>query len=132
MDDVLTGRCLCGQTRYRATKAPERVGHCHCDMCRRASGAVALTLAVFERDAVEWEGSLKHYRSSQTASRGFCSRCGSPLTYEPDNRPTKILISVGSMDKPERTPAEFSIFTNEKIAWLRLDEHLDQHPQWID
>ena len=132
MSDDITGRCLCGQVRYRARAAPERVGHCHCYMCRRASGAVAFTLAVFERDTVEWEGTVKQYRSSATVSRGFCPECGSPLTYEPTNRPTKVLISIGTMDAPNEMPAEFNIFTRERIEWLRLDEHLEQFPGWKD
>ena len=130
MNREITGHCLCGQVRYRALRAPERVGHCHCDMCRRASGAVAFTLAVFERDDVQWEGNLKRYRSSATVSRGFCAECGSPLTYEPATRPTKVLISVGSMDDPDQVPAEFNIFTREKISWLQLDEHLERFPGW--
>ena len=128
----ITGHCLCGQVRYRARRAPERVGHCHCDMCRRASGAIAFTLAVFERYDVQWEGNLKHYRSSDAASRGFCAECGSPMTYEPHGRPGKILISVGSLDEPDRVPAEFSIFTSEQIPWLKLDQHLAQFHGWYE
>lgn len=129
---MITGRCLCGQVCYQTNGPPERVGHCHCDMCRRASGAVAFTLAVFDRDQVQWQGQLKHYQSSKTASRGFCAQCGTPLTYEPINRPTKVLISLGSMDEPDKTPAEFSLFTREKIKWLHLDEDLIQYPGWVD
>ena len=101
-------------------------------MCRRASGAIAFTLAVFKRDQVHWQGQLTHYRSSDTASRGFCAKCGTPLTYEPTKRATEVLISVGSMDNPDMAPAGFSIFAREKISWVKLDEHLVQYPAWVD
>ena len=132
MNTYVTGQCLCGQVRYRAARAPERAGHCHCDMCRRASGAVAFTLAVFERDDIEWHGTVKHYQSSATAKRGFCAECGSALTYEPTKRPSKVMISIGTMDNPEQVPAEFNIFTRERISWLRLDEHLEDFSGSMD
>lgn len=39
----LEGGCLCGAVRYRVTGKPYHVTHCHCSMCRRASGAPLVT-----------------------------------------------------------------------------------------
>ena len=35
----ITGRCLCGATRYRITAPLLWCAFCHCDSCRRATGA---------------------------------------------------------------------------------------------
>ena len=38
------GRCLCGAVRFRAWGPPKWVMWCHCDSCRRHSGAPASVL----------------------------------------------------------------------------------------
>lgn len=38
LPDVLCGGCYCGALRYRIAAAPIGVGHCHCSICRRATG----------------------------------------------------------------------------------------------
>ena len=42
-----TGRCLCGAIRYRAGGAPKWIANCHCDSCRRVTGAPLTTYAGF-------------------------------------------------------------------------------------
>ena len=49
---TITGACLCGAVRFEASVPPRRVTHCHCGMCRRASGAAVATFATFESDKV--------------------------------------------------------------------------------
>ena len=71
MSTGIAGSCLCGRVRFEASRPPRRVTHCHCDMCRRATGAVAGTFAAFESDAVRWIGEPARYDSSERAWRGF-------------------------------------------------------------
>ena len=35
--------CLCGHIRYRASGPPYAVNHCHCEQCRRYTGAIYAT-----------------------------------------------------------------------------------------
>lgn len=35
---TVTGACLCGAVRFEADRPPRRITHCHCSMCRRATG----------------------------------------------------------------------------------------------
>ncbi|MCH7570537.1 MAG: GFA family protein, partial [Deltaproteobacteria bacterium] len=70
--DEITGGCLCGDVRFYASGPPRRVTHCHCDMCRRAVGAVVATFATFKSSRVDWRGQLARYDSSDRAWRGFC------------------------------------------------------------
>lgn len=127
----ITGGCNCGAVRYRISAAPLRVSHCHCATCRRASGAVAATLAAFPADAVEWTGEEpKTYRSSDFAFRRFCPVCGSQLEFGFDARPELRIIAVGSMDDPSAAPAIRHNFISEKLPWVHLDEHLPARPRW--
>lgn len=127
----IAGGCNCGAIRYRIDAAPLRVSHCHCATCRRASGAVAGTLAAFPAEAVHWEGAAPvTWRSSDFAVRRFCGICGSPLEFRFDSRPELRLIALGSMDDPSAAPAIRHNFISEKVDWVHLDEHLPARPRW--
>jgi hypothetical protein len=70
-------------------------------------------------DVVEFtKGERALYESSPGVMRGFCSRCGSTLTYEFDD---EIHIHIGAMDRPEDFPpcSELS-FPEERISWFQI------------
>ncbi len=73
-----TGRCACGAVTFTA-QAPCNYGACHCQMCRRWNGGPGL--AVNCGTAVEIEGDVRIWNSSEWAERGFCAACGSALFY---------------------------------------------------
>ncbi|MEE8506419.1 MAG: GFA family protein [Kiloniellales bacterium] len=124
-NDIHEGGCLCGAVRYRITGPIDRVGHCHCRMCQRANGAVAVTWATVPLAHFEvTQGAPATYRSSATARRQFCSACGSSLTFWFERNPEEIDVSVGTLDHPERHPADHHNWTTSKLPWLRLDEDL--------
>jgi hypothetical protein len=80
---VFEGGCVCGAVRWRATGEPLYAYHCHCRMCQRQSGAAFLTGVTFPFDAVNWlKGEPHLYRSSENAKRGFCSQCGSWISWQ--------------------------------------------------
>ncbi|MDX1605108.1 MAG: GFA family protein, partial [Candidatus Competibacterales bacterium] len=93
--------CLCGAVRYRARGPLRPVIACHCRQCRRSSGHyVAATAAALETLALEDPlGSLRWYRSSPEARRGFCGRCGSSLLWQRDGAAT-VSLMAGTLDGP--------------------------------
>ncbi len=122
------GGCLCGAVRYVGRGAPNWVAHCHCQSCRRASGAVILTWAGFPGGNYEvTRGSPRFNGSSPGLRRSFCSACGTPLTFESERFPGEVRITVGSLDHPDALPAQGHVFTEEQIAWLHLDDDLPKH-----
>ena len=44
----ITGGCLCGAVRYEVSGEPARVVNCHCDNCRKATGAAIATNVFFK------------------------------------------------------------------------------------
>lgn len=36
---MIDGSCLCGAVRFRLAVRPQFINHCHCRLCRKASGA---------------------------------------------------------------------------------------------
>ena len=120
------GGCLCGSIRYRASEAPQWAAHCHCSMCRKVSGAPFLTFMEFPQGTFEWtQGEPVRYQSSPGVIRGFCSSCGSTLTYEPDGM---LFVSVGSLDEPRHVQIESHCYTKGRLPWVKLADGLPDFP----
>jgi hypothetical protein len=127
-----TGGCLCGAVRFRARGNPTLVDHCHCSMCRKASGAPVVTSANFPAESFAWtKGKLKFYRSSPKARRGFCAKCGSQLTFRFDKRTDYVSVNVGCLDRPERVKPQCHIFVDTMIPWLHMKDGLPRHRRGV-
>lgn len=121
---TVTGSCLCGAVCFTAAVEPRRVTHCHCGMCRRATGGAVATFATFESNQVTWAGPLARYDSSDVGWRGFCPHCGSSLCFGYKPRPERIYIALGVFDDPDAYPAGFHDYRENRIDWLHVDDHL--------
>ncbi len=76
---TLTGNCLCGAVTVTAqAEITPRLRACHCDMCRRHTSGMFVSI---ETDSATFEGPAQSFRSSEWAERGFCGTCGSTLWY---------------------------------------------------
>ncbi len=119
------GGCLCGALRYRVSGPIDHVTHCHCTMCRRWSGAVAVTWFTVSLDRFEIaKGELATYRSSSHGERRYCPECASQIAFWSSQRPGEIDITLGSLDHPEGYPADYHVWTSARLPWLHLDEDL--------
>lgn len=124
------GGCLCGATRYRARADARALTLCHCNSCRRASGAQSVAWAVFPTGAFEFtQGEPSRFRSSPQVVRTFCGQCGTPLTYQHESRDDAIDVTTASLDEPDRFAPRFEIWCEEKVAWETLDPKLVHYPR---
>lgn len=76
----LNGQCMCGAVTVTATGAAPVIRACHCDMCRRWTSSMFMSVPTVP-GSVTVTGPAKTYRSSDWAERAFCGTCGSPLWY---------------------------------------------------
>jgi hypothetical protein len=124
----LEGGCLCGGIRYRVTGQPYHLTHCHCITCRRASGAPFVTWFSVPGDGfLVRQGELVRYRSSPGAVRGFCGRCGTQLTFQRDDTPKEIDITMCSLDDPEALAPEDHTYVRSRLRWIVLSDGLPAH-----
>ena len=129
-DSVLEGGCLCGDIRYRATAAPFWVGHCHCRMCQKHTGAAFATDAMFRIDHLFWpQSEPTYYRSSETTERGFCPRCGSTVSGRYVKKPDVLIMAVGTLDNPDLVEPTLHEWTSSRAKWLHLDDGLREFPE---
>ena len=121
MNQSWEGGCLCGAVRFRAEGAPKWTIWCHCQSCRRHSGAPAAAFAAFDEAVVEVvKGEITRFASSPGMRRGFCATCGSTLTCQGGATPHELHIHLGAFDHPERLPPMGEYFTEERLPWFRL------------
>lgn len=122
----LEGGCLCGSVRYRVTGPPKWAAHCHCRSCQRATGAAFASWAGLRSDDLAMlKGSVSIYHSSPGVDRGFCSTCGTSLTYaNGDAWPGEIHILLPTLDDPSAITPKIHAYTADQITWIKLDDGL--------
>ena len=124
-----TGSCLCGSVTYSVHGPLRDVIVCHCRMCRRLSSHASAFSACAPGDLRIAAGrNLRWYRSSPSARRGFCSKCGAQLFWEPAHG-GHISISAGSLDEPTHLKIIEQIFLDAKgdyydVVTAATDAHL--------
>jgi len=134
---ILHGGCLCGAVSYALETPTDFCAHCHCDSCRRATGAAFVTWTSVPRERFELasgEDALTWHRSSDTIRWGFCARCGSTLLYEADAeghaeapKTDRVYVTVASLrDAMDRAPAAHVSF-EEHVSWFEPGDHLPKH-----
>jgi GNAT superfamily N-acetyltransferase len=130
LPEAVSGGCLCGAVRYRVAAAPLEVVHCHCSLCRRATGAPFVTWATFAATAFSLTaGAPVERRSTPGAVRTHCAACGTALTFREDARPGSVDVTVGSLDDPEALPPTGHIWVSRRLSWLDLDDVLPRHAE---
>jgi hypothetical protein len=124
---VLEGGCLCGAVRYRAQGTPYDVTHCHCTLCRRASGAPFVTWFSVPAQGFRFvQGMPSRFASSPEAVRTFCGRCGTALTFQLHSAPDEIDVTVCSLDDPDSLTPQDHIYTRSRLRCIALADGLPQ------
>jgi hypothetical protein len=128
--DTYDGGCLCGAIRFRAAGPARNPCFCHCQSCRRASGAPVVAWATFPAAGFRLtRGALREHRSSEPVTRGFCAACGTALTYRHHARPQEIDVTLATLDDPGALVPESHIWVAEKISWVISGDALPQYQQ---
>lgn len=124
---AFTGGCLCGAVRYEVEGELLRAARCHCDDCRRSTGAAFATNVFVPADALKIvQGETKTYQhrtdSGSTMTRAFCADCGSPLYgFSSANEATRS-IRVGAIDDASFVKPQIEVFTARKLACTTLGD----------
>jgi adenylate cyclase len=131
IEGPFTGGCLCGAIRYEVDRVFDVI-NCHCNNCRRSSGAPVTVTAQVPGDAFRVvEGSPSAYRTSASGRSVFCGTCGSGLygeflsTDHPLAREGRYFsVRVGTLDSPERLRPLIHQFIESKLSWVEIHDDL--------
>ena len=127
---MVTGGCMCGAVRYRASGTPEGSGYCHCRSCRHHTGAPVAAFVVFAAEQIEWvAGDRARYESSPGIVRAFCRDCGTSLTWEGGHKGRDLIdLHISTLDEPSAFLPNEHTHYGERIPWLQLTDDLPKYP----
>jgi hypothetical protein len=124
----LRGRCLCGAVHYESGPPVSRAAFCHCESCRRASGAHIVAWTTVRRDGYTiTRGMPREFGSSPPVRRTFCGDCGTPLTYSHTEAPDTVDVTIATVDDPGAIAPIDHLWMEDAVAWDRPCDGLPQY-----
>jgi hypothetical protein len=87
-------------------------------MCQKASGGPFMAFVRFPAQQVHWLSMPAIFASSNSVERGFCRKCGTPLSYRQVDGPN-ISLTLNSLDDPEAVRPEISFSAVTQVSWCR-------------
>jgi len=136
MTKTLTGSCLCGQVAYKAEAEPVFAAHCHCDDCRKNTGAAYAPLVFVPAKSLTWQGETRAYThtadSGSIMTKHFCTQCGTQLFGSNANRNDRIHIKVGTLDDASWFQPWYNVFASRRLPSTPINTEVpdaDKMPQ---
>jgi hypothetical protein len=132
--EKIRGSCLCGGVHFSFSLPHVRFNYCHCESCRKATGASNAANILIPPAQFRWENgeALVSRFTDSFANPGFrrwfCSRCGGPLPKL--NRTNEFMvIPAGLLNDPLPIRPERSIYWGERATWL---VSVDEIPKYLE
>ncbi len=125
---VSQGQCLCGQVQFEIDTPARWAWHDHSATSRRAHGAAYATYVGSWRKRfriTRGKTGIARYEDKATkAVRSFCTRCGSPLTYERARSPHMVNIPRALFSGRTGRQPLYHIAIEELQEWAYTGEPL--------
>ena len=130
----LKASCLCGSIQFKTGGYHTDVRNCHCIQCMKTHGHYAAYTSVEEQN-IKFikKKTLKWFRSSKGAKRGFCSKCGASIFFKATGA-KNISIAAGMFNRPVKLKTIMNTFIKGKSDYYKLDQHIPKfkrHPKGI-
>ena len=109
----VSGHCLCGAVSFTATAKSHEVLVCHCSMCSRWAGGIAMFVEIFGAPEFKGQETIGVYRSSPWGERGFCNACGTSLFWKLAGK-ERYTLSAAALDDKSRLRLATEIFIEDK------------------
>ena len=129
------GSCLCGAISYQYEGALTDCSYCHCQICRKLTGAAFGAYGSVARPRFNWthgESLLSSYSPTKNTKRWFCSDCGSFLMTEHCLEPDSVFISLGTLNGSNDIAILYHQFAGSRANWHQIDETLPAYDKWPD
>ena len=118
------GKCLCGGIKFTTKGFHREVSNCHCIQCMKTHGNFAAYTRVND-NCLNFlnKKTLKWFKSSNKAKRGFCFRCGASIFFKV-NKSKTTSISAGMFDKSLKVKSNKNIFVKKRLKYYKLDQSI--------
>lgn len=128
-----TGKCLCGAVTYSVKAEPLVTINCHCEDCRRSTGAVFGTNVMVPEDSVEINGTLSRYEhtadSGNIMTKMFCPACGSLVAGTSSGRHNVLSLRAGTIDDLDKIDPAVNVFLDSRVPTTLVNDELTCWPR---
>lgn len=125
---MITGRCYCGAVSLHCDAKAQTVTYCHCDDCRRVTGAPVTAFAAVAKGETRLVADdpkiIQHICHSTGAERWFCGACGSPLKAWFSYLPDQDYLPLGILDQAPDLAPEHHCYVQSAMPWMTFDDGL--------
>ena len=109
-NESLTGRCICGQVKYRITEKPLFTQACHCKDCKIITGSsyVINTSVLDNTLIIEGEVASTELKagSGATSNAYFCTKCGTYIYTDYASAVGRLTVRTKTLDNSESFPPQ--------------------------
>ena len=124
------GSCLCGGVKFETKGFHRHISNCHCIQCMKTHGNFSAYTALKDLNIkFLTKRTLKWFRSSKKAKRGFCKKCGASIFFKM-NKSHTISISAGLFDKSLKLKTIRNIFTKNKLKYYSLGSNIPKFSRY--
>ena len=118
------GSCVCGGVKFKTKGVHRQISNCDCIQCMKTHGNFAAYTALKDINVkFITKRTLKWFKSSKKAERGFCKKCGASILFKM-NKSNIISISAGLFDKSLKLKTIRNIFTKNRLKYYSLDNNI--------
>jgi hypothetical protein len=130
----ILGSCFCNAVQYKLNVAPKAVVNCHCNFCRKHSGAAFSTYAVVPETALEitaGQDSISAFQIKEKAHKHFCKQCGSPIYNKNDRYQGLCMVYLGGIADSANIVPTANIYCESQLAWVPGIAEVRNFPQGV-
>lgn len=119
---MLSGGCKCGQVQYETSEEPTAATACHCLECRKDFDEPFAPWFHVSNASLTWSAKPDLVKKSNIAERGYCSKCGTPVTMQYFLQPERNSLSLRTIRSTTSLPIAEHIFLGEKEESFAIPE----------
>ena len=105
---------------------PFSLGDCHCIDCRRSAGAPYVTWGSVRREDLRVTKGEPRKIAHANRIRSFAACCGTHLFFEERIDSGTVDVTIASLDDPAPFAPEKTIWLDDKLPWVTIDNSLPQ------
>jgi hypothetical protein len=103
---------MCGAVKFTATPKGNTMSACHCEMCRRWTGGVFLSVSCSDITFPD-DADLIVFKSSKWAERVSCAVCGASLAWRMQDRRFEA-VALPAFPTPDMFTFDSELFIDNK------------------
>ena len=121
-EQTMQGNCLCGAVEISTSNLNQKIGACHCGMCRKWGGSSLLVVDLGSEVKFTGEDEIQIYDSSEWGERGFCGKCGTHLFYR-FKQNNQYYVPVGIFSNRQDFVFDHQIFIDRKPEYYSFADN---------